>query len=275
MTGAGLALVNGVRGAAWALDDRAAHYGDGVFRTLILHAGQPRWWPDHFARLGADCAALGLPAPDESDWRADLAELAASFPDAIVKLIVSRGGGPRGYAPPASPRGTRVAIAYPAMPPAGAEAGIAARFCTLRLARQPRLAGVKHLNRLENVLARQEWSDPAIAEGILRDTAERVIGGVSANLFILRGEQLLTPRLDHCGIAGVARTRLLRAAPHLGLVVTETELDAAAVLAADALFFCNSVTGLRWVSALHTEAGELRAWNRPARFTALREALGA
>jgi len=275
MNGAGLALVNGVRGETWALDDRAAQYGDGVFRTLILRAGQPRWWPDHFAKLGTDCAALGLPAPNEADWLADLTTLARQYPDATVKLIVSRGGGPRGYAPPVPLHCTRVAIAYPVTADSSGldEAGITTRFCDLRLAWQPRLAGVKHLNRLENVLARLEWDDPAIAEGILRDASERVISGVSANLFILRGKQLLTPRLDRCGIAGVARARLLRAAARVGLSAAETELDGAAVLGADALMFCNSVTGLRWVSQLRTETGEVRIWTKPSSFDRLQELL--
>jgi 4-amino-4-deoxychorismate lyase len=209
-------------------------------------------------------------APAAEDWRADLARLAARRPEASVRLTVTRGGGERGYRPPPHPEMTRIAMAYPAVLPDPdlAAAGIAVRLCNLRLGLQPRLAGVKHLNRLENVLARMEWDDPEIQEGLLLDQEGRLVSGVSSNLFLHAGGRLQTPRLDRCGVAGVARARLLHAAPGLGLQAEERDLTVADLLAADAVFLCNSLSGLRWVRCL----GE-RVWPRSPRFDALQGCL--
>jgi len=269
MVGQGNALLNGEWSEACPLHDRGLMYGDGIFRTLRLEGGAPVWWSDHFAKLAGDCARLGLPAPMESDWLADIAKLAARLPDATVKLVATRGIGLRGYQPPASTLGNRIAMAYPPTAMDGkATSGIAARVCGLRLGSQPRLAGIKHLNRLENVLARMEWDDPAISEGLLLDEEGRVIGGTSSNLFILNGCTLLTPSLDRCGIAGVARARLIRSAGNYGFSVETTDISLDQVLAADAVYFCNSLIRLRWVNRL-----EDQTWPMPETFLPLLECL--
>ncbi|WP_296819377.1 aminotransferase class IV [Thiobacillus sp.] len=133
-------------------------------------------------------------------------------PGRVVKIVLTRGTGARGYAPPPSQAATRIVFSapLPAYAQAGAPDAIVARWCTLRLARQPRLAGIKHLNRLENVLARAEWADPAILEGLLCDDLGAVIGGVMSNLLLVKDGELFTPDLSECGVAGVARTRLLQ-----------------------------------------------------------------
>lgn len=270
MTHARHVLLNGDWSETCPAEDRGLMYGDGVFRTLRLAAGRPVWWPDHAAKLRADCGRLDIAAPTEAEWLADLGKLAVVQPDAVIKLMVTRGVGARGYRPPASARVTRMAIVYPSVQHAEklAEDGIMVRLCELRLAAQPRLAGIKHLNRLENVLARMEWDDGAIAEGLLLDQDGRAVCGTSSNLFILRGNALLTPRLERCGVAGVARTRLLRAAGRLGLSAEEADLTLHDVMAADALFFCNSLIGLRWVTRLAD-----RHWSRPAQHAPLSECL--
>lgn len=225
-------------------------YGDGVFRTMRMRAGMPVWWPDHYAKLTDDCMRLALPAPSEPEWQADLARVASVLPDATVKLMVTRGIGRRGYQVSPPVNSNRIAIAYPQGDADDPANGIVARICSLRLGSQPRLAGIKHLNRLENVLARMEWDDASIQEGLLLDEADRVIGGTSCNLFILKGRLLRTPRLDRNGIAGVARERLLRSLGRLGLAGETTDLELAEVLAADAVFCSNSLMGLRWVKRI-------------------------
>ena len=216
-------LVDGVRAECFPVDDRGLMYGDGVFRTLRVAGGRPRWWHEQLAKLAEDCARLGLTMPDVSHWQADLDLLAPCLSDGVMKLIVTRGSGPRGYLPPASAKPRRFmrydATASQPIPPAPAELSI--RVCSLRLGQQPRLAGIKHLNRLENVLARAEWNATDIHEGLLLDQSDRVISGVMSNLFIWRDQgkqsRLLTPRLDQCGVAGVARARLMRLARAQGL----------------------------------------------------------
>ncbi len=245
-------VVNGVAGASLDLFDRGLHYGDGVFRTLRLEHGQPRWWREHLAKLADDAIRLGIPCPDPTMWQADLASLGGRPGDGVLKILLTRGTGPRGYRPSERAQPNRILILDPAAPASDAWPGhgLNLRVCALRLAAQPALAGIKHLNRLENVLARAEWDDPEIHEGLLLDAAGHVVSGVMSNLFVWRSGELRTPRLDQSGVAGVARTRLLRLAAAAGFSVRETEISLADVLAAEELMVCNSLIGLRRVARL-------------------------
>ena len=244
-------LVNGHSAGTVDALDRGLAYGDGVFRTLRTQGGQPLWWRDHYAKLATDCAALMLACPDEAVLHAEICQ-AAEAGEGVVKVILTRGVGARGYAPPHGQSITRIVVSapLPVYAQAGAPEAIAVRWCALRLARQPRLAGIKHLNRLENVLARAEWDDPAIFEGLLCDDLGAVIGGVMSNLLIMKNGELFTPDLGECGVAGVARTRLLRAAPRLGIPTHIGRLLPDAILAADEIMVCNSVIGVRRVARL-------------------------
>ncbi|MEW6120808.1 MAG: aminodeoxychorismate lyase [Pseudomonadota bacterium] len=236
--------------------DRGLAYGDGVFRTLRMANGRPLWWRDHVARLEADCAALALACPD-AGLLLEEACAVADGADCVAKLILTRGSGVRGYAPGDTGAVTRIVMAVPLPPHAWADAprAVRARLCTLRLGHQPRLAGVKHLNRLENVLARAEWTDPAIFEGLLCDEAGMLVGGTMSNLFWVREGVLCTPELDRCGVAGVTRARALRAASRLGLRTRFERQPPAAILAADEVMICNSLIGMRRVAML--DAAEL------------------
>lgn len=252
-------LVDGVRAECFPVDDRGLMYGDGVFRTIKIVGGRPRWWHEQLAKLADDCAQIGLTVPDASHWQADLDLLGPCMSDGVLKLIVTRGSGPRGYLPPASAKPRRL-MRYDAIASnmiASSADGITVRLCTLRLGQQPRLAGIKHLNRLENVLARAEWNSTDIHEGLLLDQAERVISGVMSNLFIWRDQgkqsRLLTPRLDQCGVAGVARARLMRLARAQGLQVEEVVLSLQDVFDADEVMLTNSVSGLRRVARLESK----------------------
>lgn len=254
-------LVNGRPADAVDARDRGLAYGDGVFRTLRTHAGQPLWWRDHYAKLAADCAALMLDCPDEASLRAEVCRVAAAG-EGVTKIILTRGAGARGYAPPQGQAVTRIVLSAPLPAHAQDDApdDVAARWCRLRLARQPRLAGIKHLNRLENVLARAEWDDPAIAEGLLCDDTGAVIGGVMSNLLAAKDGELYTPDVSECGVAGVARTRLLRAAARRGIRIHVDRLMPAAILAADEVMICNSVIGVRRVARLDDSTWPPAGW---------------
>ncbi|MEQ1661372.1 MAG: aminodeoxychorismate lyase [Thiobacillus sp.] len=244
-------LVNGQLNGTLDVRDRGLAYGDGVFRTLRTEAGKPLWWRDHLTKLGSDCAALGLPCPDADVLYHEVCELAEATAG-VVKIVITRGAGARGYAPPDAQPATRLVLSSPLPDYAQTAAPntIRARWCALRLSRQPRLAGVKHLNRLENVLARAEWRDPAVFEGLLCDDTGAVIGGTMSNLLCIIAGELHTPDLDECGVAGVARSRLLRAAERHGLKPHIGRLTPAVILAADELMICNSVMGLRQIGQL-------------------------
>jgi 4-amino-4-deoxychorismate lyase len=262
-------LVNGLVAAQVPALDRGLCYGDGVFRTLRIDAGAPRWWDEHLNKLELDCARLGLACPARADWQQDLAWL--DLPDSgVMRLTVTRGEGPRGYRPPASPEPTRITAVWASAPPDVPEMGINTRICRLRLGHQPALAGVKHLNRLENVLARAEWQDTDIHEGVLLDQDGDVVSGVMSNLFLWQDGVLRTPSLDKCGVAGVARERLMALAAGAGYRVEESVMTLEDIQAADELMFTNSLI-LLWRAARL----EHRVWDQPAVSTALRALLHA
>ena len=238
-------LVNGTASDYIPALDRGLAYGDGVFRTLLLDKSRPRAWPEHYAKLHADCAALGIQCPDESTLVADISQLARGEPVSGIKIIVTRGVGERGYAPAPGASACRIAVSFP-VPGAYkkyAAEGITARVCDLRLGSQAQLAGIKHLNRLENVMARREWTDPTIAEGLLLDSAGNVIGGTMTNVFIVESGALVTPELSQCGVAGVTRARVLRHAALHGVHCDVSAIPLQRLMAADELFVTNSLMG--------------------------------
>lgn len=238
-------LVNGISGNTISIRDRGLLYGDGVFRTLRASQGTAQHWPLHYQKLQHDCHALGIACPGFGLLSAELAGLLASHPDGVVKLIVTRGTGTRGYAPSGGePARIWDVSPLPQYPSDNTARGVKARVCDLRLSVQPRLAGIKHLNRLENVLAAAEWNDADIAEGLLLDAEGHVVEGTRSNLFLATQGGLVTPDLSRCGVAGVQRERVMAwAAQHdVSMQVRDVSLDE--VLQADELFLVNSVIGL-------------------------------
>ncbi|MBI1424337.1 MAG: aminodeoxychorismate lyase [Gammaproteobacteria bacterium] len=239
-------LINGVPENRIGIQDRGLLYGDGVFRTLCVEQGRPLHWAHHYRKLHQDCAALDLPCPEAALLAAELGQLSVRQPDGIAKIIITRGTGERGYAPPASPAPVRILSISPSpvFPEAYRKQGVRLRLCDLHLSHQPRLAGIKHLNRLENVLAAAEWRDPDIAEGLLLDMDGNVIEGTRSNLFLVRNGILFTPDLSRCGVAGVQRERVMRYASSHSMACTTGCFTLDDVLAADEVFLVNSVIGL-------------------------------
>jgi len=241
-----LILVNGVLSKQITVTDRGLAYGDGVFRTLAVRSGRPLCWRLHYAKLRSDCERLGIPAPEESVLLNEIVSATQEKAECAVKIIVTRGEGERGYTWPAQPKPTRIVTTgpMPVYPAENAGEGIKARICELRLADQPRLAGIKHLNRLENVLARAEWNAPRIAEGLLLDQRGNLIEGVMSNLFLLRSGTLLTPDLSRCGVAGVTRERILAWADQTGMPAKIQEIPLDALWDAEEIMICNSLIGV-------------------------------
>jgi 4-amino-4-deoxychorismate lyase len=251
-------LINGAPGDKLDIHDRGLMYGDGVFRTLCIRGGQPQNWARHYRKLYHDCAALDLPCPEAELLVAELRQLSALQADGVAKIIVTRGRSERGYAPPSPVSTTRILslAGIPDFPDNYRSQGISLRLCDLRLSHQPRLAGVKHLNRLENVMAAAEWNDPGIAEGLLLDMTGNVIEGTRSNVFLVHNGGLRTPDLSRCGVAGVQRERIMEWAARQHVPCTVGELSIDDVLAADEVFLVNSVIGLWPVHRLLE-----RSWN--------------
>ena len=240
-------FVGGRRVEAVPVDDRGLAYGDGLFETMRVHRGALPWWDAHWARLAHGAQRLGLPLPDAAQVRAEAAALFAAGADGVLKLQLTRGGGGRGYAPPARATPTWILSRHP-LPPAPT-APLRLRWCALRLAAQPALAGLKHCNRLEQVLARRECDEAGADDGLLCDADAQVVSATSANLFVLRDGAWLTPPVDRSGVAGVCRAHLL---PALG--AREARLAPADVERADALFLCNAVRGILAVARIGERA---------------------
>lgn len=239
-------VINGVPATAVDARDRGLAYGDGVFRTVALRDGKLEAWSQQWARLAEDCQALSLECPGPDMWLDAIRLAAGGLRDAALKLMVTRGCGLRGYLYPLPQQCTWLVLAgpLPVYDAALSQQGITARWCNLRLSTQPLLAGIKHLNRLENVLARNEWQDPQIREGLLLDQQGRLIEGTMSNLLLLTGQLLLTPALAHCGVAGVTRERILQSAVRLGWQVEIADVSVEQLLAADEVGICNSLIGL-------------------------------
>lgn len=248
--------------------DRGFAYGDGLFETMRAQRGDVPWWEAHWARLKRGAHRLGIALPSESRARAETGALLDGA-GGVLKLIVSRGSGGRGYAPPINATPCWVLSRHD-LPPASPREGLTLRWCDTRLALQPALAGIKHCNRLEQVLARNEWREQgvdasAVHEGLMRSTAGDVVSATAANLFVLKDGQWRTPPVDRCGIAGVCRAWTLQASG-----AKEMRLDVTDVEAADAVFLCNAVRGILPVACL----GD-RSWSPHPQVALLQRRLAA
>ncbi|HSB96255.1 MAG TPA: aminodeoxychorismate lyase [Spongiibacteraceae bacterium] len=256
-----IALLNGRSTSAVPVVDRGLAYGDGLFETIKVVDGHAQFLTEHLARLSRDCRRLAMQL-DLASLRTEIARISATADEGILKLIITRGATMRGYQASPSASAQRLLIFFPQhFPPLDAlPSGVQVRLCRQRLAEQPSLAGMKHLNRLEQVMARGEWSDPAIAEGLMMDRCSRLIEGVASNLFLVRTGTVYTPCLHRCGVAGVIRDLVLnKMAPDCAPVL-EADLILDDLYAADEVFLSNSLIGIMPVlkiDCLHKARGDV------------------
>lgn len=244
--------VDGCRSAVAPVDDRALHYGDGIFTTALVAHGQVVMMDAHLARLQRDAVTLKLPAIPVQLIRSELEEAARVLGAGVLKYIVTRGSGPRGYAPPPNPLLRRMlfAAAAPTLPASCWTEGISLHSCQLRMSGNSPVAGAKHLNRLEQVLARLELADTGCIEGLLLDHTGAVIGGTMTNLFFVAKDVLFTPEVVCAGVAGLIRGEILSLAAQMGISCQQGRYTLSQLLAADEAFVTNAVIGLwpvvRW-----------------------------
>lgn len=243
-------LVNGMEASAGTAvlgsEERGLQYGDGLFETMLLRDGRVRFQADHLARLHAGCARLNIGAPARLED--DLQRLQAGHRDGLIKLIVTRGSGGRGYRAPVGLTPTQILSLYAALP-ADSEP-IAVCWCATRLARNPLLAGMKHLNRLEQVLAQSEFSAVEFADGLMLDTEGELVCATSGNIFAVIDGVLVTPDLRFAGVQGVMRKQVIAAATRLGIAVEERPLWPAELAVAEEIFLTNAIRGVRRVRRL-------------------------
>jgi 4-amino-4-deoxychorismate lyase len=243
-----------VNGQSTGVDpaDRGLAYGDGLFETMAASDGRIRWLDLHLDRLEEGCRRLEIPAPSRSLVTSEIEACCPRTGRAVVKLIVTRGSGARGYAPPEPATPTRVvAISqWPAYPDSHYRDGIVMRTCRLRLGENPALAGIKHLCRLEQVLAQLELRGQAVQQGLMLDASGSVAQGTTSNIFIVGGGELVTPSLARCGIKGVMRRVVLDATRTLRTRAVERDISPAELLGADELFVTNALFGIWPVTEL-------------------------
>lgn len=251
-----LIFVNGQRHDCLPVGDRGLAYGHGLFETMKLRAGELPLWSLHRERALDGCARLGIAVTaDRLDHH--LFSLLPALPsDGVVKLIVTAGSGGRGYRLEPGNLAPTVIIQW--FSPRPSASSVSAQLCRYRLPHNPHLAGIKHLNRLDQVIAAAELAPDV--EGLLLDADGAVIEGLSHNLFVLSEGQWLTPSLDQCGVAGVMRRFVLETLmPALDMPVRVGRLEAGQLGSASELFVCNAVTGVTPVAGI-ADVGHWSHW---------------
>ncbi|HLF30519.1 MAG TPA: aminodeoxychorismate lyase [Xanthomonadales bacterium] len=259
-------LVNGEISTHVSVTDRGLQYGDGLFETIAVMRGVPRFWQLHMDRLAIGCATLGIETFPQSLLLREVQTVSAGHLECVVKIILTRGPSSRGYTPPTPAHPSRIVSAHamPANLERDSMHGVCARICNLRLAIQPVLGGIKHLNRLEQILASAEWNDPSVQEGVLLDPEDHVISAIGGNMFLLSGERLLTPRMDRCGVRGVMRAAILQAfKPRC----EQRRISLDMLPEADEVFICNAVRGIvpvtrigHWDYGIGPRTREIQTW---------------
>jgi 4-amino-4-deoxychorismate lyase len=239
-------LLNGEPKHTIDVADRGFQYGDGLFETIEVFNGKPLFLDRHLKRLANGCQRLLIPTPDSVLLTEEARQLSSGSERAVLKLIVTRGCGGRGYRQPRQILPTRLFSLhpYPDYPSSFQTDGINARFCKHRLGISPALAGIKHMNRLEQIMARAEWQDEDIQEGIMQDGNDYVVEGTMSNLFLVKDGVLCTPTLTECGVAGIVREIVMELARLGNIPLCEKKLDKEALIRADEIFVTNSVMGI-------------------------------
>ena len=236
--------INGCPASAVPINDRGLAYGDGVFETIRVNE-TPVLFSQHMSRLIRGLGVLGIPI-DRTVLESEISCYLQHRRQGILKIIVTRGAGGRGYASLPNPEPNRILSWHPLpeYPSSYFSKGVSVYSCKTVIGQNPVLAGIKHLNRLEQVLARNEWGQGDYQEGIVCDLQGNAIEAVFSNLWVVKEGELMTPRLDMSGVAGVMREWLLYELPKHGLKVKEVSIPSSELLSMDEVFLSNSVYGI-------------------------------
>jgi len=243
-----MVLINGLPDDKLAISDRGLQYGDGLFETMAFRAGIIEFLDPHIARLIDGCRRLNIEFLQAEELRNELNLVCQSLGDndGIIKVIITRGSGGRGYLATQGVEPTRIISSHPLSkyPAHYSQTGVKIRLCKHTLSENAALAGIKHLNRLDQVLARNEWHDTDIAEGIMLDHAQHVIEGTMSNVFTVKSGKLFSPLLDKSGVAGIMRAQIMLLAVKLNIPVIEAKIHIDDFMTADEIFITNSVIGI-------------------------------
>lgn len=241
-------LINGEAKETISIHDRGLQYGDGLFETMAVRNGRIYLWEAHWQRLSLGCEKLSITLPNKELIEKEIALLCENKGETqfVIKLIVTRGVGQRGYRFTSEQNVTRIlsSHSWPDYPDSYQTEGIAVRYCETTLSENIKLAGVKHLNRLEQVLARNEWDTDEFQEGLMLTAQGNVVDGTMSNVFAVLDNKVFTPGLSRCGVAGVMRKTIINIAKENGFSIHEKEFSKSELEMADELFLSNSLFGI-------------------------------
>lgn len=257
-----MVLVNGVEADVISVMDRGLAYGDGFFETFYCIDGLLQNWIFHWERMKRSAGVLKMDLPSETEFLCDFDALKnlenRTERDFVVKIIVTRGVGGRGYSIQGADSANRI-IFSSQMPDYKSlrSKGMDVSFLNFRLNAEGPVAGLKHLNRIGQVFAKIELDETGNDEGIVCDSDGFVIEGVSSNIFIVSGNEIITPHLQHCGVKGVLRKKVIETAFDIsGAKVLEESLKPEDIRSADSIFFTNSLLGVCPVRKLEGQTFE-------------------
>lgn len=258
-------LINGEAKDTVSAFDRGLQYGDGLFETMAVYNNNIYLWDSHWQRLAKGCEQLSIALPDKETIEKDIASVCEleNTSRFVIKLIVTRGEGQRGYRFSASQNTTQIISSnpWPDYPEKYFIDGVSVRYCETTLSKNSKLAGIKHLNRLEQVLARNEWDTDEFQEGLMLTSDGIVIDGTMSNIFAVKDNMLFTPELSLCGVSGVMRKTVIKIAKDIGFPVYEKNFTKIELEQADELFLTNSLFGVWPVRVIaktrFTQTGEI------------------
>ncbi len=254
-----MSLVNGFPQDTIELSDRGLQYGDGLFETIAIKKGHPCFLNRHLARLNEGCRRLLLPEYCSTVLYNEAISMSKGLENAVLKIIITRGSGGRGYRQPEMINPNRILSTHPFPNYSSTykEQGVCVRLCETRLGLNPTLARIKHLNRLEQVLARAEWSNLNFQEGIMLDLNDHVIEGTMTNLFYTKNNKLFTAPLQYSGVAGIMREIIIELARTHGYTVILENFNLSDLLSADEAFVCNSIIGIWPINSINSTSLEI------------------
>ena len=255
-------LVNGKNSTSLALTDRGLQYGDGIFETIAIIHQQPILWSLHYQRLKSSCDRLLIPVPDENLLKQEVKNLTADNDKCIIKIIITRGTGERGYRIPIQPKPTRILSRHPwpNYPAKNQQQGIDITVCQTPYSTNSALAGMKTLSRLPQILARTEIDQADVAEGLMLDEQKNIISASFSNIFLVSKQKVYTPKLTSAGVDGVMRQHLLSLLKQKNILFSIDFLNFERIMEADEVFCCNSVFGIWPVRQLCDHNAIIKQW---------------
>lgn len=255
-------LIDGLQTDQIPASDRGLQFGDGCFTTALVNYGHIHNLSAHLQRLQEDCQALAVPFTEWKLLALEMKHLAATADRCVVKVVITRGSGGRGYSCQGANQPRRIVTlsAYPRHYDQWQTSGIRLSTSPYRLASNPALAGVKHLNRLEQILIRQAIDDTQDQEALVLDNCGNVIECCTANLFFRKGNNIYTPELNQSGVNGTLRRMLLKSLPEMGCDCQVIRCQPEDLQQADEVFICNALMPVLPVVKIdnwHYKRGEL------------------